>query len=281
MKIMTYLKLVRVEQWYKNLVVFLALFFSGNLFSVSLMYTSFVAFIALCLVSSAGYIMNDIVDRKNDALHPLKKNRPLASGMIGVVEGVILAILLLIAGGGVGLKIGADFFLILSALFILTLMYTFLLKKIMFADVLTIATLFVLRAISGAIAINVRISPWLVLCPFFLALFLAVAKRQADLLLLGKKAGQTRAVLEHYTLEITRVLLIISTTLLALSYALYSFLSEHGNLIYTLPLALLVIFRVYYFTTLEERFSGQWLKDKTLLIGIVLWVVGTAGIIYL
>jgi len=281
MKIMTYLKLVRVEQWYKNLVVFLALFFSGNLFSVSLMYTSFVAFIALCLVSSAGYIMNDIVDRKNDALHPLKKNRPLASGMIGVVEGVILAILLLIAGGGVGLKIGADFFLILSALFILTLMYTFLLKKIMFADVLTIATLFVLRAISGAIAINVRISPWLVLCPFFLALFLAVAKRQADLLLLGKKAGQTRAVLEHYTLEITRALLIISTTLLALSYALYSFLSEHGNLIYTLPLALLVIFRVYYFTTLEERFSGQWLKDKTLLIGIVLWVVGTAGIIYL
>ena len=280
MKIMTYLKLVRVEQWYKNLVVFLALFFSGNLFSVSLMYTSFVAFIALCLVSSAGYIMNDIVDRKNDALHPLKKNRPLASGMIGVVEGVILAILLLIAGGGVGLKIGADFFLILSALFILTLMYTFLLKKIMFADVLTIATLFVLRAISGAIAINVRISPWLVLCPFFLALFLAVAKRQADLLLLGKKAGQTRAVLEHYTLEITRALLIISTTLLALSYALYSFLSEHGNLIYTLPLALLVIFRVYYFTTLEERFSGQWLKDKTLLIGIVLWVLGTAGIIY-
>jgi len=176
------------------------------------------------------------------------------------------------------------FLLMLIGMFTLTLIYTFWLKKIIFADILTISTLFVLRAVAGALAIQVKISPWLVLCPFFLALFLAVGKRHADLLFLKEKAESTRKVLQEYSLELTNSLMIIATVLLLVSYSMYSFLSEHDYLLITLPLAIYVVFRFFFLVQSGSEISRhpeKVIRDKGIVFGAFLWGLITAVIIYL
>jgi len=284
MKLTDYLRLMRVPQWYKNLVVYLALFFSGHLLIKSDFLLATGAFLALSLVSSAGYILNDLLDLKKDQRHPEKKIRPLTSGKILPVSAVILLILLLVGGLSFGLFLGKIFFYFLLALFLLTLLYSLFLKKIIFADILTIAALFVLRAVSGAYLIKVWVSPWLILCPFFLSLFLSVGKRQGDLLFLQEKAAATRQVLQEYDLKNTSSLLTITTTLLIISYALYSFLSENQALLLTLPLALYVIFQFSYLINRGSEISRhpeRIIKDKKILLGILLWLIITFIIVYL
>jgi len=216
-------------------------------------------------------------------LHPEKKIRPLAAGLVRKSSAFFLALILFAISLGGGYYLNLYFFYSLAGLVVLTQIYTFFLKNIIFADILTIATLFVIRAISGAFLIEVKISPWLILCPFFLSLFLSIGKRHSDLLLLKDKAAETRKVLQYYTLELTNSLMIISTTLLIISYALYSFLSEHTNLLYTLPFALFVIFR--FFSLINKgseiaRHPEKVIRDKAMIIGIVLWVIITIVVIY-
>jgi 4-hydroxybenzoate polyprenyltransferase len=280
-KMKEYLNLIRIRQWYKNLVVFLAIFFSGRIMDLDLLVISSVAFIALCLISSAGYIINDMKDRKKDQLHTEKKNRPLASGKISRAAGGFVALLFLVSGMWIASNLGGFFLYSMMALFGLSLVYSIFLKRIIFADVLTIATLFVIRAISGALAINVLISPWLILGPFFLSLFLSIGKRHAELHL--TKSELTREVLKEYNHGLTNSLMIMSTTLLTISYALYSFLSEYNYLIYSIPFALYVIFRYYYLIVKGSdiaRAPEKVIKDKAMIIGMLLWIVITGVIIY-
>lgn len=280
---MSYLQLIRVRQWYKNLVVFLAIFFSGNLLDLNLLYLSVVAFFSLSFISSANYIINDLVDLKRDRLHPEKRLRPLASGKVKKFAAVILASALFIVGLGLA-SVNIYFLYFVILLIMLSQFYNFFLKNVVFADILTIAALFVVRAISGAFVIGVKVSPWLILCPFFLSLFLSVGKRHADLSLLKEKAKTTRKVLQDYNHNLTNSLMVVSTTLLITSYALYSFLSEHPNLLYTLPFALFVIFRFYYLInsgSIISRHPEKIIKDKTMLTGMILWIVVTAGLIYI
>lgn len=282
-KIKSYLQLIRVRQWYKNLIIFLPLFFSGHLFFMGDIYLTVMGFISLCFLSSFSYILNDLIDLKKDLHHPEKKNRPLVSGAVSKVSALILTIILLILSLGLGLLINNLFLLVLIVFLILAQIYTFWLKKVVFADILTISSLFVMRAIAGAIAIEVKISPWLVLCPFFLALFLAVGKRHSDLLFLKEKAVNTRIVLQEYTSELTNYLMIISTTLLVISYSLYCFLSEHQYLLFTLPFALFVIFRFFYLIQQGSelgRSQEKAIKDRALVIGMILWLIITTIIIY-
>jgi 4-hydroxybenzoate polyprenyltransferase len=282
-KIKDYINLMRVRQWYKNLIVFLALIFSENLFNGELFWITILAFISLSLVSSAGYVINDIGDRKKDQLHPEKRYRPIAAGRIKAPAGIILVILLLLIGLLIAYSITPWFFVIVASLFIVTQIYTFYLKNILFADILTISTLFAIRAISGGLAIDVRISPWLILCPFFLAMFLGVGKRKADIHLMKKEASKTRKVLEHYTETLTNQLMTFSTVLLIVSYSLYSFLSEHPNLIYTLPFALYTILQFFHLINRGStiaRNPEEIFKDKSLMIGLILWIVITGILIY-
>ena len=284
MKFKDYLNLMRVRQWYKNLVIFLAIFFSGNLLQVEPIYLSILGFIALCLISSGNYVFNDIADIEKDKKHPEKKNRPLAAEKIEPTPAVILGLFLFLLGISLSVWLGKYFLATVIALIVLTKIYTYFLKKIVFADIVTIATLFVLRAISGAQVINVKISPWLILCPFFLSLFLSIGKRYSDLDLLKNKASATRETLKDYNKELTNSLMIISTTLLIISYALYSFLSEHQNLLYTLPFALFVIFRYYYLImqgSIIARQPEKVITDKSVIIGTLLWVIITAILIYI
>jgi 4-hydroxybenzoate polyprenyltransferase len=283
MKVKDLISLMRVRQWYKNLLIFLAIFFSSNISNYEHLYLTMIGFFALSFVSSANYIINDLIDIKKDQLHPEKKFRPLAAGKIRKSVAIILAILLLILALFIAYNLNVQFMGIVVLMFVITQIYTFYLKKIVFADILTIAILFVIRALSGAVLIDVQISPWLVLCPFFLSLFLSVGKRHSDILLMKEKSAKTRKVLKDYTQKLTESLMTISTTLLIISYALYSFLSEHQNLLYTLPFALFVIFRYYQLISngsVIARHPEKVIKDKAIIIGILLWVIITAVMIY-
>ena len=282
-KTVDWIHLLRVRQWYKNVVIFLAIFFVGELFDLPKLLLTAQGFVALCAISSAGYLINDLVDLQKDQLHPEKKNRPLAAGRITPLAAVVTACILVLVGSYIAWHLNIYFLYCVLLLFFLTQIYTFILKNIVIADILTIAVLFVIRAISGPYIIGVVVSPWLILCPFFLSLFLSVGKRQADLQLLGDKAGITRKVLQEYTLNLTNNLMIISTTLLILAYSLYSFLSKHEKLLYTLPFAMYVIFRYFYVVSIGSeiaRHPERVLQDKSLVAGIVLWVICVTIIIY-
>ncbi|MFA6461371.1 MAG: UbiA prenyltransferase family protein [Candidatus Woesearchaeota archaeon] len=282
-KIKELLDLIRVRQWYKNIVIFLPIFFVTGMSNWNYLYLTAIGFVSLCLLSSGNYIINDLVDLRKDQLHPEKKNRPLANGKISKLTAVLLTFLLLALSLIVGLTLPLEFIFVWIALLTLTQLYTFWLKDILFADILTISTLFVLRAVAGAVAINVKISPWLILCPFFLALFLAVGKRHSDLILLKGKGIGTRKVLQDYTVELTNSLMVVSTTLLVISYALYSFLSEHKYLLLTLPFALFTIFRFYHLIQGGSdlaRNPEKMIRDKSMILGMLLWIISTTVLIY-
>ncbi len=280
----TILDLIRIRQWYKNLVVFLALFFSANLFNIKYVQEIIIAFFTLCFISSVGYIINDIVDIRKDRHHPEKKYRPLAAEKITISEAIIIALIIASLGILLALQLNTITLLFILIIWIVNICYSLILKHIMLADILTISTLFVLRAIIGALTIGVTISPWLIMCPFFLSLFLSIGKRHGDLLLLKEKASTTRNVLQEYTPTLTLSLINISTSLLVTSYALYSFLSPYNKLLYTLPFALFVIFRYYHLVqsgSIIARHPEQIIKDLPLCVGLILWGIVTFILIYI
>lgn len=275
--------LLRPQQWYKNLLIFLPLIFAGKLFETPLFLLSSAGFILLCSISSVNYIINDIKDKKTDKHHPEKKNRPITSGAISTTTAARLASILLIITLISSFFAGKAFFASTLFLFFTTQLYTFYLKRILFLDILAISINFVTRAAAGAFIINVKISPWLVLCTFFLSLYLAVGKRHTDALLLGKKAELTRKTLKGYTTELTTSLLIISTTLLILAYSLYSFLSIHKNLILTIPTALYVILVHYQHIITGNKIARHpeyAFLNKQMIIGMLIWGILTVYVIY-
>ena len=282
-KIKDYLHLLRVRQWYKNLVIFLAIFFTGEILNLSNLFLTVQGFFCLALISSSYYIINDIIDLSKDRLHPEKKLRPLASRKITLLSAILVVFALMAVGYFWAYTLGTLFFNSAIFLFIFAMLYSIILKDILFADTLTIAILFVIRSISGALLIKVWVSPWLILCPFFLSLFLSVGKRHADVLFLKKGAEKTRKVLKNYTPQLSNSIMTITTTLLIISYAFYSFLSEHQNLLYTLPFALFVIFRYYYLVnkgSIIARHPEKFIFEKELVIGILSWVIVTFLSIY-
>jgi len=176
-----------------------------------------------------------------------------------------------------------NFFYCVISLFILSSAYSLFLKREAFVDVLVIGINFVIRASSGAYIIDVKISPWLIVGIFFLSLFLSIGKRHADLIFLGNKASKYKEVLKVYSKENTTALMIVSTALLIITYAFYSFSSEYSHLIFTLPFALYVIFRYFtlVFTGSEiARHPEKGIKDIRLVIGSLLWLASTLLIIY-
>ena len=276
--------LLRIRQYYKNLLIFLPIVFAQKFFDFNALWLTVLGFIALCLISSTNYIINDILDVKKDRLHPEKRHRPIASGKIKIWQAIIIALILLFISVVLAAYLAMNFLYAVLFLLIFTLIYSLLLKKAVFVDILSISILLVVRAMSGAFIIDVVISQWLIFCIFFLALFLAIGKREADIKLLGKNAVKTRKVLEYYTPEITNALMVVSTTALILSYSLYAFFSQYKNLIYTIPFALYVIFRYFYFVYSGDKIARhpeRALLDWKIVFGIVLWALAAFIIIYL
>ena len=277
-------KLLRPTQWYKNLLVFLPIVFSGNLADMHLLLLTFVGFLGLCAVSSANYVVNDLIDIKSDRRHPEKRKRPLAAGKIKIWQAIVLAIILLFIAVGISAGLNINFFYAVAFLFGFSLLYSLLLKREPFLDIIAIGINFVVRAVAGVFIIGVETSPWLIACVFFLALFLVAGKRHADTAFLGKNAKKHRSTLKIYTPEITSALMIITTGLLVVSYSLYSFLSDNTSyLIFSLPFALYLVFRYFslvYTGSPIARHPERVFLDLRMDIAMVLWAIVTFIILY-
>ena len=283
MSLLQLIKLCRPQQWYKNFLVFLPLIFVGRLFEKELLLLSIAGFVALCFMSSTNYILNDLFDMKKDRLNSEKKSRPLASGAVKPWQALIIAVVLFAASIWIALNFSKYFTYSLLFLFVTTLWYSVVLKKEAILDILLIGVNFITRSISGTFLINVSISPWLVLCTFFLSLFLSTAKRQSELAFLGEHAQMHRSVLKKYTPQLTNALIIISTALLIVSYSLYSFLSNYKHLFFTIPIALYVITRYLYLAYSGSeiaRHPEKAIKDWKLMLGMLLLVLLDLFIIY-
>ncbi len=278
------LELLRPSNWYKNLVVFAALVFSGNLLNANLGWASVLGFIALCAVSSANYILNDMIDSGKDRLNPEKRNRPIASGKVGFLPASLIFTALLFFGLAFAYSLGSGFFLACSSLFILSTLYSLILKNIAFADIISISLNFMVRAISGALLISVYISPWLVIGMFFFAFFLAVGKRHGELYYLKQSAGMHRASLDYYTLKLLDSLLIVSMACLVMTFALFSVLSFHKYLIFSFPLFLFAILRYYSLIVSGSPIARKphcGIFDLQLLISSMIFAVVSLFLIYI
>ena len=274
MGIIDYFRVLRPQQWYKNLLVFLPLLFVGDFFKMPLLWVTFLGFVSLCLCSSFNYIINDIVDRKKDKAHPEKRMRPIASGKVPIPAAIALGAVLLALGLRLAWVLDREFFYAALFLVVLTQVYSFFLKRIAFADIITVAINFVARAGAGAFILNAVISAWLVLCTFFFALFLLAGKRYADLVFLGSKAADHKETLRVYTKDVANAFMIVATALLVASYSAYALLGERHGLAFSLPFALFAIFRYFsliYIGSPVARHPEKVFKDKQMLTGMALW----------
>jgi 4-hydroxybenzoate polyprenyltransferase len=289
-----YLKLLRPPEWVKNTFVFAAVVFGNRMGDVHAVVLSLLAFAAFCLAASSGYIINDIADRSRDRLHPAKKDRPLASGTVSVQGALTLlaGLVLLLIGMFVFSGLPGRFWYALGGYFCLTILYSFVLKYRMLLDVIVIATLFVLRAIGGALAIGVPVSPWLLVCTFMLCLFLGFGKRRCEIAALTNQHALKghRPTLIRYTPDLLTHLLSTSGGMAILTFLLYTldqswespFHEAKRNLVYTLPI---VVYGVYRYAMLIESGKGSGptqllFKDAAFLIAVILWILTALLLLY-
>jgi 4-hydroxybenzoate polyprenyltransferase len=266
---------MRPKHWIKNIVVFAALIFSVTFFNLQNDIKIFVTFLLFCLLSGSAYIVNDIADREKDKTHPIKAKRPIASNQLNLLPAVISAVVFSTLSLIVGYYINTLLGLTLVLYFFINLLYSFWLKKVFLIDIFVISFGIVLRALAGAIAIQVRISPWFVISTMFLALFLALNKRKSELKLTKGSNTCTRKVLKEYTIRYLDHLIIIVTAAIIISYALYSFNSVHSDqMLWTIPFVIYGVFRYIYLTEVKNyggQLSETLLKDIPLMIDISLW----------
>jgi 4-hydroxybenzoate polyprenyltransferase len=280
---------LRPYQWSKNLLVFAALLFSGNIFVLQDIKLSLFTFILFSLASGSIYLFNDILDQKEDAIHPAKKLRPVASGKLAIKYAASASLIICVCSI-IGSFIVSQF---LPYIFIgyitITVLYTIKLKHIVIVDILIVAIGFVLRAIAGAVAISVKISPWLLVCTLFLALFIVIGKRRHEFVLLQENAADHRKILKEYNLLLLDQMIVVVTAASIVSYALYTldnntiekFQTEH--LVYTIPFVILGMFRYFfliYKKNLGDRPEKILFNDKGILITLLLWIVTVGIIIY-
>lgn len=280
------LSTMRVDQWYKNLVLLIGILFSMNLGNLWMWVQVLSAAGIFCLLSSYVYIVNDISDLEKDKKHPLKRNRPIASGKVSVNKAMALALVIgslsLILAFSLDVLLG----LISLAYVFQNLIYTFWLKDVALVDVTTISVGFVLRAIAGCVVISVHISPWLIICSFLLALFLALEKRQLEIAVI-EGTGEHRSTLKFYSKSLVDKLVNVTTACLLLAYSIYTFESGHFLMMATIPLAFLGIFRyiqLFEKETLEKSVINSnptfVFKDRIIQADLILWILISVIAIY-
>ncbi|MEP7234102.1 MAG: decaprenyl-phosphate phosphoribosyltransferase [Ignavibacteriota bacterium] len=296
MKIPHFIRLLRPKQWVKNLFVFAALVFSHHLFEWEFAKQALVGFALFCATASTIYIINDIIDRDRDRLHPKKKHRPIASGNISVPSAISTAIIIFGIAVPAVFGLPMKFGFCLALYFVMNLSYSLFLKDVVLIDVFVIAIGFMLRVVGGAFVIDVPISSWLILTTMFLSLFLAVAKRRGELVMLeahvdeGKKPSEsTRKVLQYYSIEFAEQLCTISAAGFVISYALYT-VSDRTvkifgteNLVFTTPFVLYGIFRYLFLLhkkNLGENPTEVVLTDIPMILNFVAYAVAMFFIIY-
>lgn len=288
---------MRVYQWTKNLVLFAGLVFTLKVLEPPFVLAAVLGFFAFSIAVSGVYVLNDVLDVKRDRLHPDKRNRPVASGRLSIGAATAAAVLL----GAVGLTgcflLGAGFGVTAVAYVALTLSYSLFLKQVVLLDVVAIALGFVLRAVAGVELMrdraapggeSIELSPWLLVCAFFLALFLAIGKRRHELSVLEGDASRHRDVLGAYTVKLLDQLTAVVTSATVLAYSIYTITPETvakfgGRPLHlTIPFVLYGIFRYLYLMYAEDKGgnpSEHLLRDRATLVNVILWAAVVVAIL--
>ncbi len=280
---------LRPRQWVKNLFVFAGLVFGEKLLSPRDGATALATFAIFCTLSGVVYLINDVADRERDRLHPTKRLRPIASGRLPVSVAVVAAVVLLAAGLAASLAVSWPVALIALTYVVLLAAYSAWLKHVVIVDVLVVAAGFVLRAAAGALAIQVEISGWLLICTILAALFLALGKRRHEYLTLGDEAGRHRPILAQYSAGLLDQMIAVVTASTVTAYALYTMSPETVArfdtrlLPVTLPFVLYGIFR-YLYLLYRQQMGGNpsdlFLNDRPLRLNTLLWILVVLLIIY-
>jgi 4-hydroxybenzoate polyprenyltransferase len=285
---------LRPRQWIKNGVLFAGLIFSQNAFDPRLLLRALAGFLVFCAVSGASYIINDYLDLERDRLHPDKRNRPMASGALPPRVGIVAAVILLVIALAAATLLGREFALTAGAYAALIFAYSLVLKRVIILDALAIAVGFVLRAIAGVEVVRAAdpataLSPWLLVCTLFLALFLAVGKRRQELVMLESGAASHRRTLGEYSPALLDLMMGVMTAATIIAYATYTISPatvarfQSPSLVYTIPFVVYGIFR-YVYLVLERQSGGNptevLLTDLPLLVNILMWLVAVGLILY-
>jgi 4-hydroxybenzoate polyprenyltransferase len=287
------LKGMRPKQWIKNLLLFAGLVFTLNerwrLFSPEMwryLARSTAAFALFSLVSSTVYLLNDVRDVEKDRQHPTKRNRPIASGALPAKLAVAIALVLMPALLVASYFLSVPFFAVVAAYLVMQFGYVFLLKEVVLVDVFIIAIGFVMRAVAGTVVLGAQISPWLYTVTLLGALFLGLCKRRNELVLLEGRAVHHRKILELYTAPLLDSLTSIVASSTIMAYSLYTFtaptLPPNNRMMLTVPFVIFGMFRYLYLAHSKNAGGSPeevFLKDKHLIVTIVLWIVATSLIL--
>ena len=298
---------LRAPEWIKNLLVFAGLLFSGKVDESAQVLDASLAFVAFCAISSAGYLFNDLRDADHDRLHPEKRHRPIAAGELAPGTAAAAAVALTVfavalAAAGVSIEVAG-----LVALYgVITVAYSLVLKRIVIIDVMTISSLFILRVVAGAIAVEARASEFLLVCTGMLALFIGFTKRRQEAMqesmpdassasppgapgsleAPGAKAPETRPVLEHYSIPFLDQMVAMVTAASIISYVIYAVNSPliGSEMLATAPSVLYGIFRYLYliYDRNDTRSTAAILtEDPGMIFAGVSWVAIAVAMLYL
>ena len=284
-----YIILMRIHQWIKNFILFAGIIFAKKVDNLHLLTNVIVGFFLFSIIASCQYVFNDYMDRKEDALHPEKKKRPLASGAIDPSTTLFITVTLLSISFILSYLLNPYFFFIVCFYYFFNLGYSIYLKYLVILDVMSISIGFVLRAIAGAVIINVKFSSWLLLCTFMLSLFWGFSKRRGELILLEEDAGSHRKILKEYSVEFLDLMMAISSTMTLMSYVLYSVspeTKEHlgtDKIFITIPVVVYAIFRSLYITYIKNMGHNPTkaiLTDKSVLLSGLIWILMILFLMY-
>ena len=283
------LKLIRPTHWIKNLFLLIPVFFAGSIFQIERLEIIVLGIIAFNLIASAVYIINDLKDIEVDRIHPLKKERPLASGAVSRSTATFILVIFLLSGMILSYLLNPIFLVLLGSYLLLNIGYSFGLKNIPIVDLFIVSIGFIIRIHSGGILSGVEVSHWLSIMVLLLSLFLVLAKRRDDLVLQISSHSVIRKTSSSYNLEFINACLTIFAAVIVVSYIMYTVSAEtiaHFNSSYLFTTTVFVIAGImrYLQITMVEQNSGSptniLVKDKFILITILLWIISFYIIIY-
>ena len=281
------LRAMRPQEWVKNVLVFAGLLFSGKVDEIAQVADATLAFVAFCAISSAGYLFNDLHDAELDRLHPDKRNRPIASGALSPGTAITAAVALAAFAIVLSLTtVDAEVAGIVAAYGVITAAYSLILKRLVIIDVMTIASLFILRVVAGAVAVEAQASEFLLVCTAMLALFLGFTKRRQEAILEETGGAETRPVLEHYSVPFLDQMVAMVTAAAIVSYVLYAVNSPlvGSRMLATAPSVLYAVFRYLYliYDRRDTRSTAAILtEDPGMIFAAATFIAAAISVLYL
>ncbi len=283
-----WIRLLRPQQWVKNSFALAPLLFSGRALQPSAQLAALGALATMCLLASAIYVGNDIVDADADRRHPLKRSRPIAAGLIAPRRAAWVAALLLVSACALAARVGPGLLAVALAYALLNVAYSFRLKRVVIIDVFVLASFFILRLLAGATAIGVVPSVWLLLCGGLLALYLGFAKRRHELTLLGHDSSAHRAVLSDYSEALLDQISVVLLSATVISYVMYTRESSTAIAVGSDTLSYSTVFVIYgvfrYLYLVHKKNGGSptetLLTDRSLLLDVLAWLIYCGVVVY-